>query len=109
MPEEKSKLEETYKQATEPIKFTADEMKEVSDMKDTYSRVQIQFGQAAITKIKLEEEIDNLNDYVGTLRKQFVETQKKEMKFLDDVKEKYGDGELNPETGIFTPFTEESK
>tara|TARA_Y100001938_G_C7970856_1_gene369262 strand:- start:74 stop:403 length:330 start_codon:yes stop_codon:yes gene_type:complete len=109
MPEEQSKIEEKYKEATEPVKFTEEEMKTVKDLKDVYGRVQVSFGQAAIAKIKLEEEIDSLNNYVNGLRTEFVETQKKEEKFLVDVKEKYGDGELNPDTGIFTPFTEESK
>jgi len=103
MPEEKSKIEEKYKQATEPVKFNEDEMKSVKDLKQTYGSIQVQFGQAAITKIKLEEEIDGLNKYADELKTQFLETQKKEGSFLDSIKEKYGDGELNPETGIFTP------
>ena len=103
MPEEQSKITEKYKEATEPVKFTEEEMKTVEELKKTYGSVQVQFGQAAIAKIKLEEEIDGLNKYANDLREQFIETQKKETEFLDTIKEKYGDGELNPESGIFTP------
>ena len=106
MPEEKSQIEEKYKQATEPVKFTEEELKTVEDLKKTYGSIQVQFGQAAISKIKLEEEIDGLNKYAADLRQQFIDAQKKETDFLDSIKEKYGDGELNPETGVFTPITD---
>tara|TARA_B100000287_G_scaffold430805_1_gene486755 strand:+ start:1160 stop:1486 length:327 start_codon:yes stop_codon:yes gene_type:complete len=108
MPEE-SNLEKAYKEATEPTKFTEEEMKTVKELKNSYGTIQGQFGQAAVAKIRLEEEIGSLNDYVGKLREDFITTQKKEQDFLDAIKEKYGDGELNPETGIFTPFEEEKK
>ena len=37
--------------------------------------------QAAVAKIRLEEEIGSLNDYVGKLREDFITTQKKEQDF----------------------------
>ena len=108
MPEE-SKLEQKYKQATEPVKFTEEEMKSVKDMRDKYTTVQVQLGQIGVARIRLEQEIISLNKASDSLKNDFIETQKIEEKFLTGVKEKYGDGELNPETGIFTPFPEENK
>ena len=37
-----------------------------------------------------------------TLNKQFKENQKNEKEFLDGITKKYGEGVLNPETGVFT-------
>ena len=84
-------------------------MKTVKDMRDTYGTVQVQLGQIGVARIRLEQEAVNLNKAADDLKTQFIETQKKEEDFLMSIKEKYGDGELNPETGIFTPFTEETK
>ena len=36
------------------------------------------------------------------LRNKFIENSKEESTFLDEIRKKYGDGELNPETGVFT-------
>ena len=108
MPEE-SKIEKKYKQATEPVKFTEEEMKTVTGMRDEYANIQYQLGQIGVARIRLEQEANSLNESAETLRNRFFETQKKEEDFLIKVKETYGDGELNPETGVFTPLVEETK
>ena len=108
MPEE-SIIEKKYKEATEPVKFTEEEMKTVSGMRDEYANIQFQLGQIGVARIRLEQEYNNLNESAEKLKSKFLETQKKEEDFLIKVKETYGDGELNPETGIFTPFTEDTK
>ena len=53
-------------------------------------------------KIKLEQQLDELDSVDGDLTKKFVDTQEKEQKFLEDITKKYGEGSLNPETGVFT-------
>ena len=37
------------------------------------------------------------------LEDKLKEIQDNETKFLDSITEKYGEGSLNPETGVFTP------
>ena len=108
MPEE-SKIEQKYKQATEPIKFTEEEMNKVKEIRDVYANVQVQLGQVGVARIRLEQEANNLNRSAEKLRESFLETQTKEEDLLISIKEKYGDGELNPDTGIFTPFIAETK
>ena len=46
--------------------------------------------------MSLEEQEENLN-------KNFFDTQESEIKFLEGITEKYGQGSLNPKTGVFTP------
>ena len=106
---EESKLEKKYKQTTEPIKFTEEEMSTVNGIRDVYTNVQVQLGQIGVARIRLEQEANNLNMGAEKLKEKFVETQKKEEDFLIKIKETYGDGELNPDTGVFTPLTEETK
>ena len=37
------------------------------------------------------------------IRKKFFDLQGKEKKFLEETTSKYGEGNLNPETGVFVP------
>ena len=43
-----------------------------------------------------------------TLKEEYRKNQKTEQEFLDEINNKYGDGSLNPETGVFTPTLTEN-
>ena len=43
------------------------------------------------------------NIRVEIIKEDYRNNQKKEQEFLEEINEKYGDGELDPETGIFHP------
>jgi len=80
----------------EEVKFTKDELTQVQNIQKSYMNVQNQFGQLKLTQIRLD------NDEV-TLEEALKSVQDEEKKFLDGITEKYGQGSLNPETGVFTP------
>ena len=86
----------------EDTKFTEDEMKTIQSIQDSYFEVQTDFGKLNLAKIKLEQQLDALDSVDNDLTKKFVDTQKKEQTFLEDITKKYGEGSLNPETGVFT-------
>ena len=86
----------------EDTKFTEDEMKTIQGIQDLYLEVQTDFGKLNLAKIKLEQQLDELDSVDDDLTKKFVDTQKKEQTFLQDITKKYGEGSLNPETGVFT-------
>tara|TARA_R100001377_G_C3117020_1_gene84638 strand:- start:139 stop:438 length:300 start_codon:yes stop_codon:yes gene_type:complete len=88
---------------SEPIKFTADESKQVLEIRDTYQDIQIKFGEFALYKLKVEEDYEKLNELEETLRGEYKKTQKKENTLIQDLTKKYGTGKLNPSTGEFTP------
>ena len=98
MPEE-SKLVEKLENAT---KFTEEEMKKVTDLREEYFKIQDQFGLLSISKIRVNEQLSQMGDHEESLKKQFKENQEKEREFLDGITKKYGEGVLNPETGVFT-------
>ena len=80
----------------EEVKFTEDELKQVQDIQKTYANVQNQFGQLKMAQIRLDEQEVELEESLKSI-------QTEESKFLDEITEKYGQGSLNPETGVFTP------
>ena len=58
--------------------------------------IQNAFGQLKLAQIRLDEQEIDLEESLKNI-------QSDEKKFLDGITEKYGQGTLNPETGVFTP------
>ena len=85
------------------IKLSAEEINEISTLSDTYSKITAQFGQIKIEKILLQTQIDRLKDLEDSLTKEYLNTQSNEMKFAEIIQKKYGEGEINLETGFFIP------
>ena len=86
----------------EEVKFTEEELKQVQNIQTSYQNVQNQFGQLKLTQIRLDaQEVD--------LEEALKQIQSEEKKFLDGITDKYGQGTLNPETGVFTPSENKSE
>ena len=84
-------------------KFSEEEMKTIQSIQDSYFEVQTEFGKLSLAKIKLEQQLDDLDNIDDDLTKKFTDVQVKEKSFLEGITKKYGEGSLNPETGVFTP------
>ena len=80
----------------EEVKFTEEELKQVQDIQRSYQSVQNQFGELKMAQIRLDEQEIELENSLKSI-------QEKEKTFLDSITDKYGQGSLNPETGVFTP------
>ena len=88
---------------SEPVKFTPEELKEIQDIQGNYFNIQGDLGRVSITKLRLDQQVDNLAEKEETLHKSFIQAQADEKAFMDKISKKYGDGVLDPETGTFTP------
>ena len=86
---------------SEEVKFTEEELTQVQNIQKSYSNVQNQFGQLKLAQIRLDEQEVELENALKSV-------QSEEKKFLDGITEKYGQGSLNPETGVFTPTENKS-
>ena len=87
----------------EEVKFTEEELKQVQNIQVSYQNVQNQFGQLKLAQIRLDNQEVDLEEALKSI-------QSEEKKFLDGITDKYGQGTLNPETGVFTPVeTTENK
>ena len=107
---EESKLAEKLKetntetvQTEEGKKFTEEELKQLGKIQEDYIKNQTSFGQLKIAKIRLNQEFELMGEREAELEKQFKDIQKSELEFMNSITEKYGDGSLNPRTGVFTP------
>ena len=85
----------------EEVKFTEEELKQVQNVQKSYVNIQNQFGQLKLAQIRLDEQEIDLENSLQKIKKE-------EQQFLDSITEKYGQGTLNPETGVFTPTENKS-
>ena len=86
----------------EEVKLTEEELKQVQNIQRNYASVQNQFGQLKLAQIRLDEQEVDLEEALKSI-------QSEEKKFLDGITKKYGQGTLNPETGVFIPTENKSE
>ena len=79
----------------EEVKFTEEELKQVQNIQASYTNIQNQLGQLKMAQIRLDGQEVELEEALKSI-------QSEEKKFLDGITEKYGQGTLNQETGVFT-------
>ena len=91
----------------EEVKFTEDEMKQINTLQQGYVNLQNALGQLGVNRIRLNQQFDDLDTAEDNVRNQFVENQTKEREFVDSINKKYGDGNLDLTSGVFTPKSTE--
>jgi predicted nuclease with TOPRIM domain len=86
----------------EETKFSEEEIKEIEKIRSSYFDIQNQFGQVKLARLRLDEQLQSLDDRETQLYENFNKLQTDEKTFLESLTGKYGEGSLNPETGVFT-------
>ena len=87
---------------SEETKFTDKELEQIKGIQDSYAKLQSEFGQVGISKIRLKEQVDEVEAFEAKLSDEFKQIQETEKNLLEDITKKYGEGSLDPETGVFT-------
>ena len=85
---------------SEQIKFTEEEMKTLRGLQDSYTEKQSELGQLSVQRILLNQQLDALDERQTFLENEYKKIQQKEADFVNS---KYGQGQLDPDTGVFTP------
>lgn len=84
----------------EEIKFTDQEVATINQLRQDVGNIFTRLGQLSIERQRRIEEVDNM---ISELYGQHSTLQQKEQEFFKELNEKYGDGNYNPETNVFTP------
>ena len=88
------------------IKFTEDELKSLGDLQNKYNVVTNKFGQLAIAKLNFEKQQESIEEEEFKITEELESVRTEEQTLLNTITEKYGPGQLDPQTGVFTPSTE---
>jgi len=60
-------------------------------------------GKLEVARINQEQQLERLSNEKLRLETQYSEVQNQEITLVQELNEKYGAGNLDPETGVFTP------
>ena len=89
------------------IKFTEDELRSLGDLSQNYQNIQTSFGQLRVQKILAEQQAEALEEAEVKMEADYKEMQDKERELVQQLNEKYGPGQLDPQTGVFTPVPQD--
>ena len=89
------------------IKFSDEELKSLQDLSQSYQNIQNSFGQIRVQKILAEQQADALEEAEVKMEADYAENQQKERDLVKELNEKYGPGQLDPQSGVFTPVPQE--
>jgi len=87
----------------EKIQLTEQELQQIQDLRLKYANVTSQLGQLKVEQILVNKQLTRLNDLENQFIKDYEQVQTDEEQFAKTITEKYGIGDVDVESGIFTP------
>jgi DNA repair exonuclease SbcCD ATPase subunit len=88
---------------TQVIKFTDEEIGQINTFKDSFGDVTARLGEAEIEIITIDSQKEQIEKYKQNLKEKYIQLRESEVKLANELKDKYGEGEFDIATGIFTP------
>lgn len=86
-----------------PLKLSEQELQKVQELQTKYAEITAQLGQIKIESIIINEQLKRLNTLEDSLAAKYLAIQTEEEQFAKLISEKYGNGDINIETGEFLP------
>lgn len=88
---------------SEPIKLSQEELDSIKDLREKIRSNVEKIGRLNIKKYFTETELNLTNLDLGGAYTETEELSREESKVVDGIVAKYGDGDLDFTTGIYTP------
>lgn len=88
------------------IKFSDEELQSLNELSQGYQNIQAAFGQMKVQHILAEQQISSIEEAEVQMESDYSDLQEKERELVQQLNEKYGPGQLDPQTGVFTPAPE---
>tara|TARA_Y100000766_G_C18734256_1_gene520354 strand:- start:181 stop:462 length:282 start_codon:yes stop_codon:yes gene_type:complete len=85
------------------IKFTKEELSSLESLKDSYSNVELSLGKLEVARLQTEQRLEQIENEKLRLETEYTQIQIQENELVSELNEKYGPGNLDPNTGVFTP------
>lgn len=96
-------MAELNQKETQKIKFEEEEIKKIQKFRDDFSEITAKLGEVEIELTLIETQLNKINEYKSQLRNKYIQLRESEIKLANELKEKYGEGEFDINTGLFTP------
>ena len=80
-----------------------EEVKQIKTLQEKYQTLALQLGQASLQRVQLNRELENVETNEQKLHVAYDEARESEQKIVKTMTDKYGIGNLDVESGKFTP------
>jgi|TARA_R110000824_G_scaffold230148_3_gene417770 hypothetical protein len=100
MANEATKVEESKE--SKEVKFTDDELKSLQGLQTNYQEKQNVLGQLAVQKILINQQVEAIETRLVDVETEYQSVQQEERDLVKTLNDKYGPGQLDPATGVFT-------
>lgn len=88
---------------TQVIKFSDDELKKIENFKNNLSDIVARLGEVEIELTLLDSQTKSVQGVKDKLKQDYIQLRESEVKLAEELREKYGEGEFDITTGVFTP------
>ena len=95
--------EATKVEKSNEVKFTDEELQSLQGLQTSYQEKQNVLGQLAVQRIIMNQQIEALEIRTEEVETEYQAVQQEERDLVAQLNEKYGPGQLDPATGVFTP------
>ena len=92
--------------ANKETKFTEEELQELRELQTNYQQKVFDFGNLRVEKMLLIKRQADLEDREVEAEEGWSGVQEQEKELVQKLTDKYGPGQLEPTTGVFTPAPE---
>ena len=100
---EESNLAKKVSEKASETKFSDEELTSLRSLQEGYTEKQAQFGQLKVQKLLVQQQLDALESTEVQMESDYSALQSREQEIVKQLNEKYGPGNLDPQTGVFTP------
>ena len=83
--------------------LTETELSALRELREQYALLTTQFGQLKIEKRLIEKELQRLNELETQFEEQYDSIIESEISLVKQIEDSYGQGNVDLETGMFTP------
>ena len=87
----------------ESIKFTKEELDQITELRDANQIKVAEFGQVELELLVANQRIESLENAKKKLHEDYSELQNKERSLVQTLNEKYGAGQVDLSSGEFIP------
>ena len=88
---------------TQPIKFTQEELDQITKLRNENATKISEFGQVELETLLANQRLESLASAKSNLEKDYVGLQIKEQELVQTLNEKYGTGQVDLSSGEFIP------
>jgi len=85
------------------IKFTKEELSGIREVRNSFNNITTNFGSLEVQRIQAEQRLAAIEQQKVIAENEYNQVIQQEAELLNNLNEKYGQGTLDLEQGIFTP------